>query len=88
MKKIVRIIGICLTAGVMLVACGTYAQQNSGEQSGQQRGGRGGPPEEAFTACENLVVDDACSVETPEGTLAGSCQLAPRDERMVCMPAR
>ena len=38
-----------------------------------QRGGHRGPPPEAFEACEDLEDGDACTVETPHGTVEGTC---------------
>ena len=51
---------------------------------------RGKPPAEAFTACENLVEEEVCSFETPEGkTIEGTC-IVPRNEKesLVCRPKR
>jgi len=79
-------LGIMLTFGI---APGIALAQSGSPENGPQRQGPGGPPpQEAFDACASLLVDDACSVETPNGTLEGTCQQAPRDEELVCMPAR
>lgn len=55
-----------------------------------ERGERRGPPAEAFEACANLNVGDACSVSGRNGeTLEGEC-VTPReegDEALVCAPA-
>ncbi|WP_444882819.1 hypothetical protein [Microbulbifer sp. PSTR4-B] len=37
------------------------------------------PPQEAF---------DACKVETPHGTLEGTCRMPPREEQLVCVPTK
>ena len=72
-------------------AC-TVAQDQSepsAQRSGGQKGGqeRKGPPPEAFTACNGLSVGSTCTVETPRGTLNGTCQ-SPRGEgELVCGPA-
>ena len=47
-----------------------------------------GPPQEAFTACESLSVDDACTVTTPRGEMSGTCKAAPHDDSapLACAP--
>lgn len=49
-------------------------------------GPQGGPPQEAFDACSGFSEGDSCSVETPEGTLEGTCRLEPRDSKTLCVP--
>lgn len=44
------------------------------------------PPPEALEACENLSSGAACTVETPHGTLSGTC-VAPPGRELACMPA-
>ncbi len=44
-----------------------------------------GPPQEALTACADLAANDACSIETPHGTLDGTCQSIAGD--LACVPA-
>ena len=79
-------LGLLLT---LAIAPGIALAQSGSPENGPQRQGPGGPPpQEAFDACASLLVDDACSVETPNGTLEGTCQQAPREEKLVCMPAR
>ena len=34
--------------------------------------GRGGPPPEAYEACENSDAQSACTVQTPHGELTGT----------------
>lgn len=43
------------------------------------------PPPEAFEACEDALQGDACRVETPHGTLNGTCEM-PRGDVLVCVP--
>lgn len=43
------------------------------------------PPPEAFEACDGAAEGQACTVETPHGTLSGTCQM-PRGNRLVCVP--
>ncbi len=86
---------LSLSATVLLVMASfvtpnlAVAQSGSTEGGQSKRGPGGPPPQEAFDACANLSASDSCSVETPKGTLEGSCQIAPRgEEELVCMPAR
>ncbi|MCO1335570.1 hypothetical protein MO867_14620 [Microbulbifer sp. OS29] len=46
------------------------------------------PPQEAIDACNNMAEGDACTVETPRGTLEGTCRMPPQVEQLVCVPAR
>lgn len=43
------------------------------------------PPPEAFEACDDQEEGSACAVQTPHGTLEGTCR-APRGERLLCVP--
>jgi len=52
------------------------------------RGGRQqGPPSFALEACEGLAADAACSMETPRGTVEGTCVQTPRGDALACRPA-
>jgi len=44
------------------------------------------PPEEAFTACNGLAVNASCTVQTPNGTVTGTCQTV--QNRTACVPNR
>lgn len=61
-------------------------QQGGMQQGGMQQGqGRGfGPPPEAREACQGRNQNEACSFESPHGTITGLC-MAPRGE-MICVP--
>ena len=48
---------------------------DAGGSQSRNGGGRRGPPPEAYTACEGLSEGGACSVETPHGTLSGTCRV-------------
>lgn len=53
-------------------------------------GGRGGhhqPPPQAFTACDDIAVGDACVLDTPHGTIEGVCR-SMEDGRTACAPSR
>lgn len=73
----------------------TQGQQPPGQQGGQQQGqqppgqqGGGGPaqpPQEAINACANLNSGDSCTINTPRGTLEGTCNVI--GSVMACVPA-
>lgn len=46
----------------------------------------GGPPPEAFAACDGKNDGAACSHPTPHGTMDGTCQQ--RGQRLQCVPGR
>jgi len=45
------------------------------------------PPQEAITACSGLSAGASCSVNTPNGTLNGTCGTPPNSSQLACMPA-
>lgn len=61
----------CLAGVVLLLSTATVA---SAQQS-SDRQGRKGPPPEAFEACEYKSVGDSCTVNLPDDTLAGECNV-------------
>ena len=73
MKQLVQLTLIALLIGTAGIA---FAQ----------RGGRHGPPPEAFEACEDLEADATCTVETPHGTLEGTCGRRRASEELHCIP--
>jgi len=46
------------------------------------------PPQEAFEACNSMSEGAACTIETPRGTLEGTCRIPPEEEQLVCVPAK
>jgi len=60
------------------------AGQTSQGQGPQQGGGQ--PPQEALNACIGLEQGAACTVDTPNGTLTGSC-LVVQSGQLACVPA-
>lgn len=58
------------------------------EQQGIMGKGQGsqrrGPPPEAFEACESSAIGNACTVQTPHGTISGMCRDVP--EGKACVP--
>jgi hypothetical protein len=59
--------------------------QGPQQQGGPQGQGAGLPPQEAIDACADLNQEDACTVNTPHGTLTGSC-LAMLSGQLACVP--
>jgi len=47
----------------------------------------GPPPREAIDACQGLVDGDACSFDSPHGSLEGSCWAPSEDLPLACKPA-
>lgn len=65
---------------------GGNSPSDSNQNQGQNGGG-GSPPQEAINACVNLSQGAACSVNTPNGQLSGTCNLPPNSQQLACMPA-
>jgi len=55
------------------------------QQQGQQQGGSGQPPQQAIDACASSTVNATCSINTPNGTLSGTCQTI--QNQLACVPA-
>jgi hypothetical protein len=64
---------------------GNTQSQPSQENSGQGLGSQSGPPQAALDACSGLTAETACTIITPNGTLAGSCSLVPTGD-LACVP--
>lgn len=61
--------------------------QNGGQNQPPPSGGNGQqPPQAAFTACSGLAQNASCSMNTPNGTVTGTCQ--PVNNQMACVPSR
>lgn len=67
----------------------TPAGQNqpSGQAGGAQAGQGQQPPQEAITACSGLSSGSSCSINTPNGTVTGTCGTPPNATQLACMPA-
>lgn len=71
------------------------ALQNGQNQLGGPQGGgvdlAGGgsqqPPQEAINACAGLSQGAACTMNTPNGTVSGTCGTPPNQSVVACMPA-
>jgi len=67
---------------------GSGQQQGQGQQ-GQGQGEQNGrtPPQEAIDACTGLTQGTACSINTPNGVVSGTCGTPPNSSQLACMPA-
>jgi hypothetical protein len=63
---------------------GQPVQSTQGQPTGPGNGAQ--PPQEAIDACVNLSVNAACSVNTPNGTISGTCQSI-QNSITACVPA-
>ncbi len=59
-------------------------QSKRGQQ--QERGPRGGPPEEAIESCRGKSEGDQCSFRAPHGNISGICFSPPRMNSLACRP--
>lgn len=77
----IKQLGMGMLIGISLTLPMSSAMAKGGPQ--------GGPPQEAFTACENLTEGTACSVSTPRGEMSGSCK-GPREGEgaLACVPEK
>ena len=57
----------------------------SGTTTGQSNGQQ--PPQAAIDACVGQTQGAACSINTPNGTVTGTCGTPPNSSQMACMPA-
>ena len=56
------------------------------DDANAQGRGRGGPPTEAYTACEGKEAGDSCSFDCPRGgPVEGTCRVR-WDDRLSCVP--
>jgi hypothetical protein len=62
---------------------GQVQQPTQGQPVGQANGQQ--PPQEAIDACSNLSINAACSVNTPNGTVTGTCQTL-QSSVTACVP--
>ena len=57
----------------------SYAQQGGGPGNGQ-------PPKEAIEICVGQDEGSECTMNTPKGSLSGTCMNTPDKKYFVCMP--
>ena len=67
---------------------GPQGQRQQGPQGQRQQSLQGGgqPPQEAVDACFGLSQNVACTINTPNGTLAGTCTTV-QTGQLACVPA-
>jgi len=76
----------CVTGGTSDdIRMGGDAPQVASTQPEAMVPGHAGPPREAIEACTGLQVDAACTVDTPNGSLTGSCGYTPSGD-LACIP--
>lgn len=72
---------LTLAAGVLSFSLFANAQPPGGSQ-----GDRRGPPPEAIEACAGATEGQDCVVETPHGTLEGTCRQMHDGDELACVP--
>lgn len=68
----------------------TQGGQNQGAQGQsptRNQNNSGQPPQEAINACAGLTQGSSCSINTPRGTLSGTCNTPPNVSQLACIPA-
>jgi len=84
--KPAMIAGMTLLAALLTMSAAQAEPDGAGNGNGD-RGGRRGPPPEAFDACTALIEGDSCAfVNRCEIEVTGTCATARNDE-LVCRPA-
>jgi hypothetical protein len=75
-------ITVAMAIAAIAFSAGTFAEGH------RQQGGKGKPPPEAISACEDLQLDDACGFSGRRGdTVEGQCVLPPEEDNvLVCAP--
>ncbi|MCG8552527.1 MAG: hypothetical protein MI799_19150 [Desulfobacterales bacterium] len=84
-------IHICKPATITLALAGVMIafNLNTGPAYARNNNGRpqGGPPQEAFTACEEMAEGDTASFEAPNGeTITGTCRQDRNGDRLLLIP--
>lgn len=78
-----------LSAGGGQAGAGQTQPNGQNQPTGQPGGGQGNtqqPPQEAINACIGLSQGAACSVNTPNGTVSGTCSTPPNASQLSCVP--
>jgi len=77
------------TAAIRALSAGGGQGGEQGQQGGGQgpaQGGGGQPPQQAIDACNGLAQGAACTINTPNGTINGTCNTPPNSSQLACMP--
>ena len=76
------------TAAIRALSAGGGQGGEQGQQGGGQGPGQvgGQPPQEAIDACNGLAQGAACTINTPNGTINGTCNTPPNSSQLACMP--
>jgi len=75
-KKI--FIGSCIFVTTIVLS---YAQSGKGNEGKDRK-----PPKEAIETCVGQEVGFECTMNTPRGSLTGTCMNTPDEKYFVCMP--
>jgi hypothetical protein len=90
MTTLIRLSSLTLlfaTVATHAMAQSSQGPPEDGERRGPPHGEGHRPPQEAFDVCAEAGEGDACAVNTPHGTLEGTCLYPPVDnEPLVCVP--
>lgn len=70
-----------LAAGALSFGLFADAQPSNGSERERR-----GPPPEAIEACSGASEGQDCVVETPHGTLEGTCRRMPDGDELACVP--
>jgi len=74
-------LAFAVAAGSLCLGLLAQAQPPGGSDRGRR-----GPPPEAIEACAGAGEGQACTVDTPHGTLDGTCQQVPDVDGLACVP--
>lgn len=75
----------CARGGTTSNGSGYMGIETSSGQAQLQQEGQ--PPQEAINACAGLPQGAACSINTPNGAVNGTCNTPPNASQLACMPA-
>ncbi len=74
---------MCVVVALVTFSCGNVFGGQAGSMGG--RGGKHGPPPEAYAACEDKAIGDSAEFVSPRGdTVSGTCEQ--EGDRLVLRP--
>lgn len=77
----------CFRGTPIKVGPGGQGGMQNGQQDGtQNQGGMQTPPQPALQACTGKADNSSCTVNTPNGTLTGTCHNTPDNKYFACVP--
>jgi hypothetical protein len=75
------------STGAQMNQPGGQSQPQSGQTPMGGQGAGGTPPQQAIDACVGLTQGTVCTMNTPNGSMSGTCGTPPNSSQMACMPA-